>query len=153
VDADTVADRIALRDLAEGYASAADRRDRAAFEALFTADATLTVLRPGAEPHTYRGASAIGEIVPQLERYARTFHLVANQACSVAGDRASGEVYCEAHHTFERDGRAIDLVLTIRYDDHYSRAPRGWRIADRTVDILWTAEVELTSGPADRDGD
>jgi hypothetical protein len=145
---DLIADRIELRDLVDGYARAADRRDRVAFESLFVPDARLTVSRPGADPHTYEGAQALGEIVPKLERYVRTFHLVANHWCSVRGPRATGEVYGQAHHVFERDGQAMDLVLTIRYDDGYVRAAEGWRFATRAVNILWTSEVPVTSGPA-----
>ena len=149
MDLDLVIARLELRDLIDGYARAADRRDRVAFEALFLPDATLTVHRPGAEPHTYRGSGHIGEIVPQLERYASTFHLVANHWCVVDRGRGTGESYCQAHHVRPGDGSdpAVDLILTIRYLDTYARAGGAWRFASRQVHILWTSEVALASGP------
>jgi len=140
-------ERFELRALVDGYARAADRGDRVAFEALFLPDATLTVRRPDVDPHTYRGSSEIGEIVPRLGHYARTFHLVANHWCSVSGTKATGEAYCEAHHVRVDEGTAVDVVLTIRYVDAYERGVDGWRFASREVQILWTRELGLASGP------
>ncbi len=148
VDLDAVTTRLALRDLVDGYARAADRRDRVAFEALFAPDARVTVVRPGREPHTYRGPSEIGEIIPNLSRYAQTFHLVANHWCDLGADRAAGEAYCQAHHVLVPDeGQPLDVVLTIRYQDSYVRSARAWRFARREVRILWTVETPLASGP------
>ncbi len=149
MDLELVTARLELRDLIDGYARAADRRDRVAFEALFAPDATLTVHRPGREPHTYRGPGEIGEIVPNLGRYVSTFHLVANHWCDMAPGRATGESYCQAHHVLaaQDDQAAIDVVLTIRYRDTYVRAGPSWRFATRDVHILWTSETVLSSGP------
>lgn len=149
MDLELVTARLELRDLIDGYARAADGRDRVAFEALFAPDATVTVHRPGRPPHTYRGATEIGEIVPNLERYVSTFHLVANHWCEVAAARATGESYCQAHHVLaaDDDHGATDVVLTIRYRDSYVRSGPSWRFATRDVHILWTAETPLTRGP------
>ena len=147
MDPDRAIDRIELRDLVDGYARAADRGDRVAFEALFEPDATVTILRAGAEPFTYHGAHELGEIVPKLGRYLRTFHLVGSHWCTVGEKRSSGEAYCQAHHVLERDGGAVDLVLTIRYVDAYERHHDAWRFASREVHILWTSELPLASGP------
>jgi len=147
VDAELLADRVELRDLVDGYARACDRGDRSALEALFLPDATLTVRRPGTDPFTYEGAAALSEIVPKLSRYARTFHLVANHRCTVSGNEAAGEAYCEAHHVRTGGPVPVDVVLTIRYVDAYERAVDGWRFAAREVQILWTRELPLTSGP------
>jgi SnoaL-like domain len=147
MDPTMVADRLELRDLVDGYARACDQRDRAALEALFLPDASLTVRRPGAEPHTYEGSAALGEIVPRLGQYARTFHLVANHWCEVDGAKATGEAYCEAHHVRADGASAIDVVLTICYVDAYARTADGWRFASREVQILWTRELPLATGP------
>ena len=149
MDLELVMARLELRDLIDGYARAADRRDRVAFEALFLPDATVTVHRPGAEPHTYEGSGQIGEIVLRLERYASTFHLVANHWCVVDRGRGSGESYCQAHHVGPGAGsdETVDLILTIRYLDSYARTGGAWRFASRHVHILWTSEAPLSSGP------
>jgi ketosteroid isomerase-like protein len=149
MDADQLSTRVELRDLVDGYARAADRRDRVAFEALFAPDATLTVHRPGHPPHTYRGPAEIGEIVPRLDHYARTFHLVGNVWCTVSRDRGTGEAYCQAHHVRPRtdDAGPVDLILQIRYLDAYVRVGGAWRFASRDVQILWTAEQAVLEGP------
>jgi SnoaL-like domain len=147
MDPDQAVDRIELRDLVEAYARAADRRDRAGLESLFLPDASLTVIRPGAAPHTYDGAHDLGQIAPKLERYRRTVHLVSNHRCQIDGDRATGEAEGQAHHLRDSDDGAVDLVVTIRYDDTYTRTSEGWRFATRTVNILWTSELIVTSGP------
>ena len=147
MDPEQISDRLELRDLVDGYARAADRGDRVALEALFLPDATLTVRRPGAGAHSYVGANEIGEIVPRLGHYARTFHLVANHWCSVSGPKATGEAHCEAHHVRVDGDEPVDVVLTIRYLDAYARGTDGWRFASREVQILWTREVPLASGP------
>jgi len=155
MDLDLVIARLELRDLIDDYARAADRRDRAAFEALFAPDATVTVTRPGTEPHTYRGVSEIGEIVPRLGHYLVTYHLVANHWCRVDGDVATGESYCQAHHVrgARGDDPASDLELTIRYQDAYRRNDFGrddggiWRFTSREVHILWTRVANLDISP------
>jgi ketosteroid isomerase-like protein len=149
VDVDLLATRFELRDLVDGYARAADRSDRVAFEALFAPDATVTVHRTGHQPHTYRGPTEIGEIIPNLGRYLSTFHLVASHWCDVAPGRATGEAYCQAHHVLagQGDQPAIDVILTIRYQDAYVRSPTAWRFATRDVHILWTSQTPLASGP------
>ena len=69
--------------------------------------------------------------------YGATMHLMANHTVALAGDRAEGEVYCQAHHLTAVDGETRDLVMTIRYRDRYARTPEGWRIASRRVVRLW----------------
>src|SRR5690606_25663005 len=65
--------------LSVAYAAAADRRDVAAFVAVFTADATLRVSAPGAPEdvqRTYRGTDQLAGVPERLGRYHRTFHVL-----------------------------------------------------------------------------
>ena len=78
--------------------------------------------------------------IPELIRvYAKTFHFVGNSAYDIADGRATGEVYCLAHHlTPDRHG-GTNYVMYIRYQDRYHPGPDGvWKIADRRVLIDWT---------------
>ena len=144
MDTSEVADRLALHDLVVAYASTADRRDVAAFAALFLPDATLTARRGNGEPGIYTGTERLAEIPERLGRYTETFHVVTNHVCQVDGDTAHGEAACRAHHVSVTDGGATDLVLTIRYRDTYQRTDAGWRFATRDVHILWTSEEPVT---------
>jgi len=149
MDATQLADRLAIHDLSDGYADATDRRDPVAFAALFLPDATLSIIRDGAEPSVYAGHERLAEIPRLLERYRLTLHVVTNHHCSIDDDEARGGAICQAHHLVDRDdGSTSDLVLTIRYRDGYARTPVGWRIATREVHILWTStEPVTTSSP------
>ena len=138
-----IADLLALRALVDRYASAVDARDADGFAGLFTAGGSLAVYETeDAEPVVeYRGHDALRSVMDLLRNFSTTFHLMANHTCAVAGDEATGEVYCMAHHIIEgADGGETDLVMYIRYRDAYVRAPEGWRFARRDVMRQWTEE-------------
>jgi ketosteroid isomerase-like protein len=136
-DRSHLADRLAIREVADRYARAVDRRDWALAATLFTDDAVLESAR-------FRLAG-VGEILRGLrtvERYRATFHAVHNQTLELAGDEASGETYCVANHLFERDGRMRKLDWGIRYQDRYRRGADGaWRIAHRELIVDWEQEL------------
>ena len=131
-----------LRDLAARYAAGADRRDGALFASAFVPDGRLRVFDPAdaAEPRSERvGRAALAEVPALLDRYDHTFHLLGQARYDLdhAGDAATGEVYCLAHH--RRGGPpASTLVMHIRYRDRYRRADGRWGIADRQVLVDWT---------------
>ena len=143
MDVTQVADRLAIHDLVDGYADAADRRDPVAFAGLFLPDASLTVVRDGADPSVHAGREQLARIPELLGRYPLTLHVVTNHHCSIDGDEAWGGAICQAHHLTHGDDGTTDLVLHIRYRDAYARTSAGWRIAAREVHILWTS-----TGPA-----
>lgn len=132
------ADLLAIRALVDGYALAADRRDRTAFVALFAPDATLTTYDVDDQvAGGYAGAAELATVIDRLERYERTLHLVATHLAEVDGDEATGSATCEAHHR-RADGR--DRVLLIRYDDRYARRGPGWVIQGREVHVRFSEE-------------
>jgi hypothetical protein len=64
-------------------------------------------------------------------------HVVSNHRVEVDGDRASGVVYCLAHHNTVCDGVPHNLVMTIRYHDRYRRTAAGWRFEHRKIVRFW----------------
>jgi uncharacterized protein (TIGR02246 family) len=136
----SVEDRLALRELADRYARAVDRRDWALAGALFTEDCVL--LGPGYEL-VGRGAILTG--LRQIDRYRATQHSVHNQLVEVAGDRATGETYCTAHHLYERDGRTRKLSWGIRYQDRCARESGAWRYERRELLLDWSQDLPLDS--------
>ena len=158
------ADEASLRSLSTAYAAAADARDGEWLASLFAEDGALVVpkfptdLRPVV---TRRGHDALVQVAEMLRRYDRTFHLVTNHRFAVAGDTASGEVQCVAHHvslTGDRSGggpasegpAGTDTVWFIRYRDRYRRSGSGWRFERRELDLQWVEEhpVTLLGAPA-----
>jgi hypothetical protein len=131
-------DRLALRELAERYAHAVDRRDWALAEGLFSRECVLT--GPGYE---LVGRDAILAGLRQIDRYWATQHSVHNQLVELAGDRASAETYCTAHHLYERAGRKRKLSWGIRYQDRCVREGGGWRYARRELLLDWSQDLPL----------
>ena len=142
-----VADRLALLDLSYAYARNADRIDAEALGALFVTDGVLRIINRGAEdtPMERTGRVNIVTAIKRLDRYEKTFHMVGNHYFEIAGDTATGEVYCIAHHVQGEQGAKRDHVMMIRYHDRYQRDPDGWRFAERELHVDWTEERVVTS--------
>jgi uncharacterized protein (TIGR02246 family) len=147
VSEQVVADRLALRSLADAYAQAVDRGDAAAVAGLFTDDGRLVsrLQYPGGDGELVRQgrdeiASAIGA---GLERYLRTTHVVGGQVVAVDGARATGETVCLAHHVYDQGGVRRLLVMAVRYTDTYVRAGGRWLFAERRLDLDWRQDSAL----------
>lgn len=137
--ADPTADRAALRHLVDSYAVGCDRRDIDILRSCFAAGAVFTVHRPD-KPSTMVAPHDLDRIPTGLGRYDQTFHFVGNHRVELAGDEATGEAYCIAHHLTGTD----DFVMHIRYEDRYRRTAEGWRIAQRDLRLLWTSNETVT---------
>ena len=137
----TLEDRLALRELADRYARAVDRRDWTLAATLFTEDCVLH--GPGYE---LVGREKILAGLRLIDRYSATQHSVHNQLVEVDGDRASGETYCTAHHVYARDGRPHMLDWGIRYQDRCVRERGAWRYARRELLLDWAQDLPLEPG-------
>ena len=149
VDLQALADRMEIRDLVDAYARHADRVDNEAAAALFTPQGTLRIFDRGkTEPTRERiGREAIAAAFAGLSRYEVTLHVVANHYVELAGDEASGETYCLAHHIhLNDDGSPLDYMMGIRYLDRYRRLDEGWRIELRELQLEFTEDRPVT-GP------
>jgi ketosteroid isomerase-like protein len=136
-----VADRMALRSLADQYAWAVDRRDRDGFLEVFHPDGVLVLLDhadPTVVTATRAGHAELAAVTELIARYERTFHFVGNARYEIDGDRATGEVYCLAHHLTPNRHGGTDYVMLIRYLDAYSRRDGVWRIDERRLVTDWT---------------
>jgi hypothetical protein len=135
-------DELALRGLAERYASAVDRRDRELFLSVFHPDARLLIHNPAEseEPTSQLvGHPELAGVTERIGKYDRTYHLLGNSRFEVSGDTARGEVYCVAHHLTRASGGDTDDVMYIRYQDDARRGADGvWRIAERRLRVDWT---------------
>ena len=119
------ADRLAIRELVEAYAHCADRRDAKGQMALFTADTRFVVFMNAKDPkpsQELRSREALAPVFADLNQYAATMHFVGQSTLfALNGDRATGEVYCIAHHlTVDGDKRSL-MVAYLRYLDTYMK--------------------------------
>ena len=124
-----------IRSLAIEYAEGVDRRRFDAVAELFLESGTLEP--PGA---LRSGRRDIAAALEGLRRYSGTFHHLGQRRVDLDGDDATGEVYCQAHHFVETDGRREDRVVFIRYQDAYVRRLEGWRFASRRLEVDWVEE-------------
>jgi hypothetical protein len=127
-------DERAIKDLSHRYAVALDRDDREAWAALFSHDIAFE------SGTTVRGLDEVLRIPrEQLARYQKTLHSVTTQLITLAGDTATGVVYCVAHHLYEdfhQNGRLpfhLSHNLLIRYEDDYARIDGRWVFTRRRV--------------------
>ena len=127
-------DEGALRRSAELYAQGADRRDKALWAAIVTADCVIEA--PGIRLVGREQIVAALDIMARL--YAATQHRVHNQVVSIEGDNASGETYSVAEHLSVAEGRRTLLTWAIRYQDRWRREQGQWRFASRKLLLDWT---------------
>jgi len=131
-------DRLALRELADRYARAVDRRDWELAGRLFTRDCVL--VGPGYE---LVGRDAILAGLRKIDRFSATQHSVHNQLVETSDDLATGETYCTAHHLYERDGVRRKLSWGIRYQDRCLREAGSWRYQRRELLLDWAQDLPL----------
>src|SRR5262245_24948124 len=140
-DLRALADQLALRSLAEAYAAGVDRRDADLFLSAFHPDGELLLLDysdPSVVRGTRRGHAELGDVTELIAQYEKTFHFLGNTRYELDGDRATGEVYCLAHHLNPNRHGGTDWVMLIRYQDTYSRRDGRWGIDERRLITDWT---------------
>jgi hypothetical protein len=130
-----------LRALSERYARGVDRRDAGLFLSAFHPDARLSVNRPSESPEPVQmvGDEQLSRVPVLITAYPKTYHLLGQSSYDIKSERATGEVYCMAHHLTPGRHGGTDYVMFIRYDDTYALSVEGeWRIAQRRVLVDWT---------------
>lgn len=132
-------DRNALQDLVLTYCRSMDRRDFALARSLYHADAIED------RGDIFRGS--VDEFVAWLPKvtsqFELTVHRVFNMLFVIDGDRAEGEIYCEAYHrTHSPDAK--EMIVGGRYLDRYERRDGVWKLIYRTstVDRCNTSPVD-----------
>jgi hypothetical protein len=135
------ADRLAIRELFDAYASCADRRDAEGQKALFTTDTRFAVYMdgPGSEPsYVLEGREALSPVFDDLNRYEVTMHFNGQSTVRMDGDQATGDSYTIAHHVFTEAGSRKMMVAWLRYLDAFTKVDDRWYIADRQIILEWS---------------
>jgi hypothetical protein len=134
----------AIRRVLQNYCRAIDRLDR---------ELMLTVWHPGATVD-YRGLfTGTGEEVTDhfMEshlKYSGHSHQVTNLAVKVHGDRAVSEAYVTARLRWikHESGRPVDMVVSGRYLDQWSKRDGTWAIDRRIYHNDVNSEYEVVGG-------
>jgi ketosteroid isomerase-like protein len=135
VDLQILIDERDIVALAARYCRALDTKDWALLTEVFLPDATAVL---GA-PNVLVGRDAITDrIRAALEYLDDSQHLVGNHEVTVDGDTGTHRCYLQAQHIRQvPDGSPLYIVAG-RYEDQVRRTPDGWRIAHRTLTVMWT---------------
>lgn len=65
-------------------------------------------------------------------------HLVGNHEVTVTGDTATHRCYLQAQHVRRAATGGPNYLVGGRYEDRLVRTTDGWRIARRTLTVMWT---------------
>jgi hypothetical protein len=142
------ADRLAIRELVEGYAHCADRRDAKGQMALFSADAHFVVYMNAKDPKPtmdLHSREALAPVFDDLNKYAATQHFVGQSTIfTLTGERATGEAYTMGHHLTVDGGRRQLMIAALRYDDTFVKKDGAWLFAERKLYVDWIEERALS---------
>jgi hypothetical protein len=148
ISSEEAADRLAIRELVEGYAHCADRRDAKGQMALFTADTHFVVYMDAKNPKPSQEIRSREELAPvfaDLNQYAATMHFVGQSTIfSLNSDRATGEAYCIAHHLTVAGESPRLMVAYLRYLDTFAKTDGAWLFAERLLYVDWLEERGLS---------
>ena len=136
ISSEEAADRLAIRELVDAYAHCADRREAEGQKALFTEDTHFLVYMngTGTEPtEDLHGREQLTPVFAALKQYEVTMHFNGQSAVTLEGERATGEVYCIAHHVFPADGARQIMLAYLRYLDTYVKKSGAWLFAERNL--------------------
>jgi len=114
---------------------------------LFTDDTHFVVYmnakdsKPSMELHS---REALAPVFADLNKYDATTHFLGQSTIlTLAGDRASGEAYCLAHHVTVDGGKRHLMIASLRYLDTFVKSDGVWLFAERLLYVDWIEERTL----------
>jgi ketosteroid isomerase-like protein len=133
VSNDQLADRLAIIDVTIAYTWALDTHDWDALDDVFTPDATASLLVE------LEDREAIKERIRRaLTPLDDSQHMVSTHDVRVDRDTATSRCYLHAQHVRHAAEGGPNYIVAGRYEDRFTRTPDGWRIAHRTLTVMWT---------------
>ncbi|WP_192496992.1 nuclear transport factor 2 family protein [Gulosibacter chungangensis] len=122
-----------IRRLNYEYANAIDNSRVEDVVNSFTEDGVFDMQSLGA-PAAFEGAEGLrAAFTGMVESMAGCLHMMMNHLIEVAGDRATGTVYCDAY-TLQPDGERVQMLVF--YTDQYVKQDGEWKFAERIVKPL-----------------
>src|SRR5258706_14187532 len=142
------AGRRAIRELIEGYAHCADRRDAKGQMSLFTPDTHFVVFMNAKAPtpsQELHSREALAPVFADLNKYDATTHFVGQSTIfTLTSDRATGEAYCLAHHVTVDGGKRRLMLASLRYLDTFVKLDGAWLFSHRILYVDWLEERALS---------
>lgn len=123
-----ISDRLEVQQLFTDYATAIDRKNFDALDAVFTPDAYIDYRAMGGIDGTFPDVKAwLAQVLPNFPFYA---HLVGNFDVRIAGDSASSRTFCFNPMGLGGDQNQI-MYCGLWYEDEFVRTAEGWRMSRR----------------------
>jgi hypothetical protein len=142
------ADRLAIRELVEGYAHCADRRDANGQMSLFTTDTHFVVHMNAKDPTPsmdLRSREALAPVFADLNKYDATTHFVGQTTIlTLTNNKATGEAYCLAHHVTVDGSKRRLMLASLRYLDTFVKMDGAWLFSERLLYVDWVDERPLS---------
>ena len=132
-----LSDRAEITEILYRYATALDESHREFLSDVFLPDALFEI---GAGVGAYHGPGEIADVVLEfLGGLEASQHIITNPVIELDGDTARSRCYLHAQH-YMPDQRTGGNTLEIggTYHDELVRAPNGWRIRHRRLEVTWT---------------
>jgi hypothetical protein len=86
----------------------------------------------------------LAPVFADLNQYDATTHFVGQSTIfTLAGDRATGEAYCLAHHVTVTDGKRRIMIASLRYHDTFVKVDGSWFFSERQLYVDWVDERGL----------
>jgi len=128
-------DRDAVTDVVNRYAYALDGRDWALLDDVFTADAVARYGGPDS-PRLEGREAIVSSIRSFLDGCGPSQHLLGNHTVVVDGDVAVATCAARVFHYGAGERATLTPYECFGvYRDRLRRTSRGWRIADRTLEV------------------
>jgi ketosteroid isomerase-like protein len=129
----TLQDRIAITDVLTRYSTCIDEFDFAGVRSTLADDVEAQYANL---PPVTGGDALVAWIEEATATVIWQHHQLGLQRFELDGDTARTVSYLTSHQLFSDDPDAAK-VLVARYHDELRREPDGWRIAKRTMELLW----------------
>ena len=127
-------DRAEIMQLTIDYCWALDTHDWDTLRRVFTPDVVATL---GGEEHI--GVDAvIKKCSGSLSPLDDSQHRISNHQIHIDGDTATSRCYLHAQHIRAVENGSPLYVVAGRYEDQLVRTAEGWRIAARSLIVMWT---------------
>ena len=128
------------------YCFALDTKDWADLDNVFLPNATADL----STPTLLVGREAIVDrIRAALHHLDDSQHLVGNHQVTIDGDSATHRCYLQAQHVRHAAVGGPNYIIGGRYEDQLLRTADGWRIAHRTLAVMWKeGNLAVTQGDA-----
>jgi len=127
-------DRADIIDVTHNYCWALDRNEWDELDDVFLPNATALL-----GSHQAANRDEIKAICSNaLGKLDDSQHIVATHQIRIDADSATSRCYLHAQHIWRKADGGSHYVVAGRYEDDLVRTPDGWRIAHRTLTVMWT---------------